>query len=71
MSSINFDLWAIVKWFFVFALFLYSVFSYVIIRQVRIMTKTLELGFNWPIKLLSYLHFLFALGLLFLAVLIL
>jgi hypothetical protein len=56
------SIWAIAKWLFLFAFFLYIIFSLVIIRQVNLMNKTLEVNFEKPIALLSYIHFLFAVG---------
>ncbi|BCX14428.1 MAG: hypothetical protein KatS3mg088_111 [Patescibacteria group bacterium] len=58
----SFPVWEVVKWFFLFAFFLYIIFSLVIIRQVNLMNKTLEVNFEKPIALLSYIHFLFAVG---------
>lgn len=56
------SVWVIVKWFFLFAFFLYIIFSLVIIRQVNLMNKTLEVNFEKPVVILSYIHFLFAVG---------
>lgn len=39
---------------------LYMVFALVVVRQVKIMTDTLQLGFETQIKILSYIHLLFA-----------
>ncbi|MBI1863683.1 hypothetical protein HYS03_00505 [Candidatus Woesebacteria bacterium] len=55
------DPWIIVKIPVVILLALYVVFAFVVVRQTRIMTNTLEIGLEVPIKILSYLHFLFAL----------
>ena len=68
---INFDIWIIAKIMIMFALLLYLVFSYVIIRQTKIMTETLELGFEKVIKLISFIHFVLAIGTFFLALIIL
>ena len=65
------SIWLIFKIFLCFAIFLYVVFAFVIVRQVSIMLSTLELGFETPIKVLSWLHFLFAVAVLVLAILIL
>jgi len=55
---------------FVF-LALYIIFAVVIIRQVKIMTDTLEVGFETPIILLSYIHLAFSVCVLLLAIFIL
>ncbi|MEK7525955.1 MAG: DUF5657 family protein [Patescibacteria group bacterium] len=67
----GFDIWAIVKILFLFAIAIYVVFAIVVVRQVGLMTKTLEVGFEIPIKFIAWLHLLFALGTFVLALLIL
>ena len=52
-------------------LVIYVIFAAVIIKQVRMMTDTLELGFEAQIKSIVLLHFVFSLGVLFLALFIL
>lgn len=61
--------WGIAKGFILVAFFLYIIFSFVIVRQVQLMTLTLEVGFETQLKILSYLHLAFAI-LVFLAALI-
>jgi len=68
---IDFDIWLIAKIMVLFALLLYSVFSYVIVRQTKIMTETLELGFEKVVKLIALVHFVLAIGTFFLALIIL
>ncbi|KKU22183.1 MAG: hypothetical protein UX34_C0032G0002 [Candidatus Woesebacteria bacterium GW2011_GWF1_46_13] len=51
------------------AFFLYIIFSLVVVRQVQLMTETLEVGFEAQLKTISYLHLAFAI-LVFLAALI-
>lgn len=50
---------------------LYSLFAGIIVRQVMLMTDTLEVGFETPIRLIAILHLLFALGTFLFALLIL
>ncbi len=57
-------IWILVKIALTILLLIYLVFALVIVKQARIMTETLEIGFETPIKIISYLHFLFALGIL-------
>lgn len=59
------------KIFVLFALVLYLVFAFVVVRQVKLMTDTLEVGFEFPIRLLSYVHLLFAFLVFLLSVVIL
>ena len=68
---VNFDIWFIAKIMVMFALLLYLVFSYVIIKQTKIMTKTLELGFENVVKTISLIHFVLAVGTFILALVIL
>lgn len=52
-------------------LLIYVLFAGVVIKQVRMMIDTLEVGFETPVKLMAFLHFLLALCILVLAVVIL
>ena len=65
------SIWLVAKVFLCFAIFLYVIFALVIVRQVSIMLATLELGFETPIRILSWLHLLFAIAVFVLALLIL
>lgn len=71
LPIIDLPIWTIAKGFVIFAIILYLVFAFVVIKQVRLMTETLEIGFEAPIRYFAYLHFLFALGILLLTVIIL
>lgn len=61
----------IIKGVVLLFLFLYIVFASVVIRQVRVMTETLQVGFERPLKLLALTHFLFALFVFILSIIIL
>ena len=65
----GFDTWILIKALALVVLGMYLVFAFVIMRQVKLMTDTLQLGFEAPAKILSYLHLVFAI-LVFLAALI-
>ncbi len=67
----SFSFFSLLKWFYVFAFFIYIIFSFVIVEQVRIMTKTLEVNFEAPLLLISYAHLLFAIGVFVFALLVL
>ena len=69
--NLNIDPWILIKIPVLILLGLYLVFAFVVVRQTRIMTDTLEIGLEVPIKILSYLHFLFALALLVFAFIVL
>ncbi len=66
-----FSIWSIVKVLVIILLAIYIVFSYVIVRQVQLMTDTLVIGFEKQLKFLAFLHFLFAIGVLIFSILIL
>lgn len=51
---------SILKLFVLFGVAIYITFAVVLIKQVRIMTSTIDVGLEWPIKVVSYLHLAFA-----------
>ncbi len=65
----GFNTWILIKALALVILGMYLVFAFVITRQVKLMISTLHLGFDAPVKILSYLHLAFAV-LVFLAALI-
>ncbi len=65
------SIWLIVKIFFLIGLGVYLIFALVVLKQVSIMTETLDIGFELPIKLLSWLHLLFAIGVFVFALIVL
>ncbi len=67
LFTINF--WSVVKLMVCFALFLYVIFAGIMVRQVSLMTESLHLGFELPLKMVAILHFLGA-ALIFLMALI-
>jgi hypothetical protein len=64
----DFSIWFIVKIFIIIALFLYLVFALVVIKQVQMMLSTIEAGLATPLKFLSYIHLLFAVVILIIAI---
>lgn len=63
--------WVVVKIAILILLSLYLVFALVVIRQVRLMTSTLQLGFETPVTVLSFLHLAFSVLVFFSALVIL
>jgi hypothetical protein len=53
---LNIQVWSVVKVFILLALALYIVFAVVVIRQVKLMNRTLKGVFNLPISLIAWLH---------------
>lgn len=64
----NFNIWIIIKFLSLILLGMYLVFSLVVIKQVSLMTRTLQLGWESLVRTLSYVHLAFAI-LVFLAAL--
>jgi hypothetical protein len=54
------SVWLIVKIAILILLGLYLVFALVVVRQTKLMTSTLTLGFETPIIFLGYIHLVFA-----------
>lgn len=67
----RFSIWWLVKGLFVLGLALYLAFAVIVIRQVGLMSKTLNGEFAIPLKLISYVHLLVALAVFLLALVIL
>lgn len=67
----NFPVWGIAKVFVLFGMTMYVVFGFVLVRQVKLMTDTLQLGFEGMIKILSYVHLLITIAVFIFALLIL
>jgi len=63
--------WIIVKIFFLVGLFVYFIFALVVVQQTRIMSDTVKLDFEKPIKILALIHMLLAIILLVFAFLVL
>jgi hypothetical protein len=54
----------IVKAIIALGLGMYTVFALVVIRQVSLMTQTVKTGLEMELKILSWLHLMFAVGVL-------
>ncbi|CAN5345894.1 hypothetical protein BH10PAT1_BH10PAT1_7370 [soil metagenome] len=71
INLITNPLWEVVKLFFVIGISVYLIFALVVVKQIQIMSQTVRLGFELPIKILGVIHLLFALGLLIFAIIVL
>jgi len=67
----NTMIWGVAKIFVLFGMAIYVVFGFVVVRQVKLMTDTLQLGFEGFIRLLSYVHLLFTIAVFIFALIIL
>lgn len=59
--------WNIVGLFYILGFVLYALFSILVVRQVYMMTSTFKTSAELPLKILSFLHLIFAIGLIFFA----
>ncbi len=50
----------IVEIFIIIGLLVYIVFAFVVVRQIQLMTNTIEVGFEFPVKLLGIANLIFA-----------
>jgi len=64
-------IWGIIKVLILVFLLIYVVFAFVVVKQVKLMTVTLEVGFENQLKLLSFIHLLFAIAVLVFAIIML
>lgn len=71
MNEIEFSALILIKIATILFLLFYLVFAGVVIKQAKIMTETIQIGFESQIKTLVFFHFVFALIVLFLAIIIL
>lgn len=62
MDLLNISIWFVVKLFFLFALVIYLIFASVVVKQVYLITSTLKVNFDFPIKTIAWLHLLFAIA---------
>jgi hypothetical protein len=63
------SIWLVIKVAILIILGMYLMLCLVVIRQIKLITSTLSLGFEGPITMLGYIHLAFAV-LVFLAALI-
>ncbi|MCX6706414.1 MAG: hypothetical protein NTV24_04950 [Candidatus Woesebacteria bacterium] len=68
---IGVSVWLAVKIFVLLFLAIYIIFALVVIRQIKLMSETLDMGLNLPIRFVGWAHFLFAVGIFVIALLIL
>ena len=58
---IGLSIWSVAKCMVILALLVYLVFAFVVVRQVSIMVRVVSGEPNWIIKIVSWIHFFFAL----------
>lgn len=60
--NLDSSLWILVKVMFLFAFTIYLVFAGVVVRQIYLMTTTLQVGFETPIRSIAWAHLFLAIG---------
>ena len=60
LASLDTQIWFILKLALLFGLLIYIIFAFVIVKQVGLMTDTLELGHERVIKFFASAHLLYA-----------
>jgi len=63
--------WILVKYCFVLAFFLYFLFALLVLRQTFLMAQTFKTTAEPVLKIFAFIHLLFALGLVVLALVVL
>jgi hypothetical protein len=71
LPIIGVSVWLIAKVMVLIALAIYGIFAFVVLRQIQLMTDTLEVGFEGPIRMLGISHLAFSLVIFVLALIIL
>ena len=71
LAELSSPIWFMAKLGLLLFLLIYILFAGVVIKQVKVMIATLEVGFERQIELFSYLHFLVSISVFILAIFIL
>jgi len=65
------EIWVVMKFLAIILLGMYLIFSLVVVRQVKLMTDTLQIGFEKTARSLAFAHLVFAVLVLLTALIIL
>lgn len=68
---VGITVWSILKVFILIFMVLYMIFALVVVRQVQLMTDTLEVGFEKQLRFMSFVHLLFAVAVFLFSIIIL
>ena len=71
LLGIRIETWSLVKWPIVLGLFLYLWFAVMIVRQIELMSRSLNGAFQASLKLMAWLYLFAAVGVFLSAVLFL
>ena len=59
---VGFSIWFFAKIFFLFGIGLYLIFALVVVKQVNLMTETIELPADPLLRTLAWAHLIFAMA---------
>jgi len=68
---LSLNIWTILKWPFLLLFLLYLAFAFIVVRQVGLMSRTLNGVLDTQLKLIAWLHLLVSLFVFVLALIIL
>ena len=71
INQIISDPWVLVKILFLIGFFIYVAFALIVVRQVKLMSQTLNGFLDLPLRMMSWIHFLVAMAVFVLALVIL
>ena len=58
---LNLDIWTVLKWPFLLLFLFYLAFAFIVVRQVGLMSRTLNGVLDTQLKLIAWLHLLVSL----------
>lgn len=58
----NIDIWAVGKIFVLIGLFVYIIFAFIVVRQVKLMTQVVSGLLTTTLRLISWIFFLFSIA---------
>ncbi|PIU02116.1 hypothetical protein COT66_01890 [Candidatus Shapirobacteria bacterium CG09_land_8_20_14_0_10_49_15] len=65
------DPWIFLKILFLMGFFIYLAFAVIVVRQVKLMSQTLNGILDLPLKMIAWIHLLVAIGVFLLALIVL
>lgn len=71
LLTLTFSPWIFLKLLFLIGLLVYLAFAIIVVRQVNLMIRTLNTGFEISLRLISWVHLIVAIGVFLLALVIL
>ncbi len=57
-NLLNLNIWQILKWPLLLLFLIYLAFAFIVVRQVGLMSRTLNGALDLPVKMIAWLHLL-------------